>query len=73
MFMATIPRYDGKTTKAVAFEAQLPQRVTITGREDFFARAYDDVSVAISVMRELDRAQGVENIIYRVKNIRDIQ
>lgn len=37
-------------------EFDIPSRVTITGKEDHFARAVEDVNCIVSGLRALDRA-----------------
>lgn len=69
MYLATIRRYEAVAGNKT-IELDIPQRVTITGREDHFARAYEDVQIAIAAMRALDTAMGTaEGVIYDVMRI----
>lgn len=69
MYKATIRRYVDENK---FIEIQVPQRVTITGREDHFARACEDVDMAVAGMRAMDRALGLgehPEVIYDVIEI----
>lgn len=68
MFNLTIRRYQHEN---VIIEVQVPQRVTITGKEDHFARAYEDAQQIIAGMRALDRALGNDEatIIYDITGL----
>lgn len=60
MYIATIKCYTPADagTSGFTFELQIPGRVTITGDEDHWGRATDDVEVALSALRAADRAKA---------------
>lgn len=63
MFTARINRYSSLTGDTTSMEFHLPARVTVTGKEDHFARAYEDVGCILAGLRELDRALGNESTL----------
>lgn len=69
MFTVRIQRYTPAVTKEV--EIQIPSRVVITGKEDHFARAYEDAHMAIAGMRSLDEKpkEGDNPPIYRILSL----
>jgi hypothetical protein len=60
MYIATIKCYTPADagTSSFTFELQIPGRVTITGDEDHWGRATDDVEVALSALRAADYAKA---------------
>lgn len=74
MFKATIRRYESVEGNKF-IELDIPQRVTITGKEDFFERAYEDVCMAIRGMRQMDAALGLDKddttIRYSIMRLED--
>lgn len=56
---AIIARYTNGETKRLDFN--IPQRVTITGEEDHFHRAYEDARMILIGMKALDAALADES------------
>lgn len=73
MFIAKIRRYHA-TTGNLFLQIEIPQRVTITGRENHYARAYEDAQMAIAGMRELDEKLGnADGTTYDIVSLADQQ
>lgn len=55
MPVCEIRRYNPKTGETFVFKnVCIPPRVTTTGREDHFARAYEDAGMILEGMRQRD-------------------
>jgi hypothetical protein len=53
-YMLKLRRYSPVTTMNTMYSVMIPVRVTITGTEDHFARAYEDAHMVIAGMRAMD-------------------
>jgi len=79
MFIAKIQRYSSRDGNTDLPEIALPSHTCVTGKEDYFALAYDDTRMIVAVMRELDKALGNDKdekgreivLIYRIKSVED--
>lgn len=70
MFTATINRYQSGRNETITLE--IPSRVTITGKEDHFDRAYEDARMAVAGMMAADAVTCLadeDRPIYRITRI----